>query len=421
MIITFITFILCAQDTLVLDLNAAIDYALANNTEIKSLALDQEQAGYRVREALGNFYPSLTATGYYAYLTNVPVIDIGGMPIPMGLHDNYNVQVSLQQVLFAWGKLYDAYRIADIGRSICDLTLQRKKQDIRFRVTQSFYSMLVLEEMVTLTRESYEQLQRHEDAVRKRYEAGMVPQIELIRAQVEVANIKPRVLEAKNGRQLARNGFQVLLGMDLDQAFDISGTLDFADEDFDLDTLTSQALTGRPEIRSLESAVRIAELSRSLARRTNLPTIVAGATFAGMKPTGLNEDKWGSNLTFNLGFSLPIFSGFRTAAQARQAALAIEKARLAVDDVRKGIALEVKDAYFTFETSREIVAAARENLVQADRAVGMMENRYQNGLATNLEYLDVQLAQMQARTNYLSAAKDYHNARAAIYRAIGKE
>ncbi len=410
-----------AGDTLVLDLNAAIDYALANNTEIKGLVLDQDQAGYRVREALGNFYPSINATGYYAYITNVPVIDFGGMQIPLGQHENYNVQLSLQQVLFAWGKLYDAYRITDIGRSICDLTLARKKQDIRYSVIQSFYSLLVLKEMAALTSESYVQLQRHEDAVRKRYEAGLVPQFELLRAQVEVANVKPRVMEVQSGLQLARNGFQMLLGMDLDQSFDIEGELDFPEETFILDTLTAQALVDRPEIQSLERAVKIGEISRSLVRRTNLPTIVAGATYAYEKPTGMTDNEWGSNLTFNLGFSMPIFSGFKTSAQVRQAELAVEKSRLAVEEVRKGIQLEVKNAYYTFESSRELVAAAQENLGQADRAVGMIETRYRNGLATNLEYLDVQLAQMQARTNYLNAVKDYHNARAAIYRAIGKE
>ncbi len=410
-----------AGDTLVFDLEAAVDFALLNNHEIQSLTLEQDQAGYKVREALGNFYPSINVSGYYAYITNVPVIDFGGMPIPLGQHDNYNLQVSLQQVLFAWGKLYDAYRIADIGRSIADLTLKRKKQDIRCSVTQSFYNLLVLKEMVALTRESYAQLKRHEEAVRKRYDAGLVPQYELLRAQVESANVKPRVTEAENGLRLAYNAFQMLLGMDLNQPFDLRGELEISEEEFNLDSLTAQALRDRAEIQSLERAVRIAELSRSLTRRTNLPILVAGATYAYEKPSGFSGTDWGSNVTFNLGFSLPLFNGFKTVAQDRQAGLAVEKARIAVEEVRQGITLEVKNSYFTFESSRELVLAARENLVLADRALGMMETRYKNGLATNLEYLDVQLAQMQARTNYLNALKGYHQARAVIYRAIGKE
>jgi len=99
----------------------------------------------------------------------------------------------------------------------------------------------------------------------------------------------------------------------------------------------------------------------------------------------------------------------------------MKKARLAIDQVKKGVELETKNAYYTFQAARELTTAAQENLSQADKALNIIETRYKNGLATNLEYLDVQLAQVQARNNYLNALKDLHTAWAAIYRAIGKE
>jgi len=408
-------------DTIVLDLNAAIDYALVQNAEIRNLDLDRDISGTKVDQAVANFYPSLTASGYYAYLDRVSVIEFGGMQIPMGQHENYNVQLSLQQVLFAWGKLYDAYRLADLGREIAGLTLERKRQDVRYTVTQSFYSLLVLQEMVKLTGESYAQLKRHEDAVRKRFEAGLVPQFELLRAQVQVANLKPRVTEAENGLQLARNGFQMLLGMPLDQEFELSGELGSIEEDFELGVLIDTALVSRTEIKSLERAEKMGRIGRSLVGRTNLPTIATGATYAYKKPIGLTGNDWGENLTFNIGFSWPIFSGFRTLSQYREAGLEMKKARLAIDQVKKGVELETKNAYYTFQAARELTTAAQENLSQADKALNIIETRYKNGLATNLEYLDVQLAQVQARNNYLNALKDLHTAWAAIYRAIGKE
>jgi outer membrane protein TolC len=410
-----------SADKLVLDLNAAIDYALVNNAEIRNLDLDRDISGLKVDQALANFYPSLTATGYYAYISNVSVIEFGGMQIPMGQHENYNVQLSLQQVIFAWGKLYDAYRLADIGRSIAGLTGERKRQDVRYSVTQSFYSLLVFREMVKLTGESYAQLKRHEDAVRKRYEAGLVPQFELLRAQVQVANLKPRVTEAENGLQLSRNGFQMLLGMPLDQEFELSGELGMIEEDFELEPLIDSALANRAEIKNLENAEQMGRIGRSLVGRANLPTIVAGATYAYQKPMSLTGNDWGTNLTFNIGFSWPLFSGFKNLSQYREAGVEMKKARLAIDEVRKGVTIEAKNAYFTFRAAREATTAAQENMGQADKALGIIDTRYKNGLATNLEYLDAQLAQMQARNNYLNALKDFHTAWAAIYRAIGKE
>jgi outer membrane protein TolC len=409
-------------DTLFLDLPGAVDYALINNPEIRDLALDLDLSKLKVDEATADFLPSLTASGYYSYISYVPVIENGNVRIQIGQHDNYNVQLSLQQVIFTWGRFYDAYRFADIGKKIASLTLARKRQEIRYAVTQSFYGLLVLQEMVKVTGESYAQLKRHEDAVRKRYEAGLAVQFELLRAQVQVANLKPRLTEVENNLLLARNGFQMLLGMPLDQAFGLAGELGLIDTaDYELANLNDSALANRAEIRNLENAEKMGQLARTMIGRSNLPSIAAGATYAYKNPAGLTDNGWGGNLTLNVGFNWPLFSGFKNLARYRAATVNMKRARLAVEEVKKAVTIEVKNAYATYQAAREASVAARENLDQADQALVMIDNRYKNGLATNLEYLDVELARMQAKTNYLNALKDYHTARAAIDRAVGKE
>jgi HAE1 family hydrophobic/amphiphilic exporter-1 len=409
------------REPLALDLDSAVAYALANNPELKNLTMDRDKADLKISAAIGSFYPSVTAAGYYTHLSDLPRIEYGGLNIPLGQHENYSVQLSVQQVLFAWGKLYDAYRIAGIGKDIAALDLARKRQETRYSVTQAFYNMLVLRELAALTEESYNQLKFHEESVRKRYAAGLASQFELLRAQVEAANLKPRVMETENNLNLARNGFQMLLGMPLDQDFTIAGELEPDSGDYQLADLVDSALVNRAEIKNLENAERLARLNRSLIRRENLPTVVAGASYAYKKPLSITENEWGSSLTFTVGFTMPLFSGYKVLAQYRAAGLDVAQARLAIEEVRKAVTVEVKNCYFNFRTAQAMVAAARENLNQADQARAMAENRYRNGLATNLEYLDVQLAQRQAKTNYLNALKDYHTARAAIDRAVGKE
>ena len=91
------------------------------------------------------------------------------------------------------------------------------------------------------------------------------------------------------------------------------------------------------------------------------------------------------------------------------------------DNLKKGITLEVKQAYLSLGATREALLTAQENVDQAEMAFGIIETRYKNGLATNLEFMDAQLASMQARTNYLSALKDYYTYRAELFKAIGKE
>lgn len=420
MLLTFLVSI-ATSDTFIFSLDDAIDYALENNPEIAQLTIEFEKSNAKVGQALSAFYPNISASGYYAYITDVPIIEFDSIPIPFGTHENYNIQVSLQQVIFAWGKIYNAYRISDMSQEIARLTLLRKQQEIRYSVTNSFYGLLVLEELVKLSQESLTQLKRHEEAVESRYKAGFVSQFDLLRARVQVANLKPQVIEAENGLKLAREAFKMSLGMPLEHDFEISGELKMIEEEFNLEELTTTALEQRVELKNVKHLESIANLTKAIARRANLPSIVAGAMYERRKPFSFTGDEWGSNITFNVGFEFPLFSGFNNFYQYQEASLLLKEAHLAYNNLERAITLEVKAAYLNLLAAKEALMTAQENVGQAEKAFEIMETRYKNGLATNLEFMDAQLAFMQAKTNYLSALKNYNTSMAEIYKSIGKE
>lgn len=422
MSIVFI-FLACitAADTMQLNLDDAITYGLEHSPEMKQMDIDVERAEVQINNAIAAYYPSLSMSGYFAYLSEVPVLEFDGMPIPMGQHKNYSVSVSLQQVIFAWGKLYNYYRIAEIQAEMAKLTRTRREQEIRYAITDAFNGLLVLEEMVRISQESLMQLERHEEAVEKRFRAGLVPHFELLRSQVQVANLRQQVIEIENGLKLAREGFKMLLGMELDDEFVVSGDLEKREEVYELELLMEDAMEHRIELENVRHLERIAERGRDIARKLALPTIVAGATYERSKPFGFGGDDWGSNLTFNVGFQFDIFSGFKTRYEYEKAQLLLREANLAKENLKKAIQVEVKQSYLNLRAAEEGIATAEENVAQAEEAFTIIDKRYRNGLVTNLEYLDTQLAQMQAKTGYLTALKNYHSARAALMKAVGKE
>jgi len=410
-----------SSDTLSFTVEEAIDFALQNNPEIAQLTIEFQKSKEQVGQAISTFYPTITATGYYAYVTEVPIIQFDSIPISFGAKENYNVQVSLQQVLFAWGKLYNAFKISDLASDIANLNLLRKQQDIRYSITDAFYGLLVLEEYVKQAHASLTQLERFAAAVETRYKAGLVSQFDLLRAQVQVQNLKPMVIESENSLNLAREGFKLLLGMKLDNEFMLTGEVQMIDEEFSLEQLVADALQNRPEVKNLKKAERIARLSQAITRRANLPTLVGGTTYDRSKPFGITGDEWGSKITFNLAFQWTLFSGFSNLYKSREAALMLKETRLAMDNLDRAITVEVRQAYLSFLAAKEAIGAAEKNVGQASKAFEIIETRYKSGLATNLEVLDTELAYRQAQVNYLSALKNYNTSLAQIYKAVGKE
>lgn len=421
MLITLFLMSIMQADTLHLTLEQAIDHALRYNPEIEQLTLAYERSQAQVGQARSAFYPNVTASGGYVYITDIPVIQLDSVPIQFGQSENYSLSVSAQQVLFAWGTIYNAYRISDLSRDIAELTLLRKKQELRYEVADAFYGLLVLEETVDLSRLSLDQLRRHTAAVEIRYKAGLVPHFDLLRAQVQVANLKPQVIGAENGLKLAREGFKMLLGLDLASEFVLDGDLAVQQEEFVFDTLTDIALRERIELKNLKKYRQIAQLGKQIAARANLPTLVAGATYERTKPFGFMGDEWGSDVVFNIGFQMTLFNGFKNVYTFREATLQKREAELAYENLEKAVTFEVKQAYLHLQAAGEALGTAQENVAQADMAFDIIDKRYKSGVATNLEYMDAQLAAQQARTNYLLALKDYYASRAEVYKAIGKE
>jgi outer membrane protein len=408
-------------DTLTFTLDEAIDFALQNNPEVAQLTLAYEKSQTQVGQSISSFYPNITASGYFAYVTDVPVIEFDSIPIPFGTHENYALQVSLQQVLFTWGKLYNAYKISDLAMDIAELSLTRKQQEVRYSVTDAFYGLLILDEYTRQVRASLAQLERFAASVETRFRAGLVSRFDLLRAQVQVENLKPQVIQSENALNLAREGFKMLLGMDLATEFVLAGELRMVEEEFMLDQLINDAVQNRVELRNLKKTERIAELSQAIARRANLPSVVGGATYERRKPFSVTGEEWGSSLTFNIGFEFPLFTGFNNLYKSREAGLVIKEARLALENLERAIIVEVKQAYLSFLAAKEAIDAAEKNVGQAREAFNIIETRYKSGLATNLEVLDTELAYRQAQVNYLTALKNYNTSLAEIYKSIGKE
>ena len=75
MIILALLIGMASGDTLNFTVEEAIDFALQNNPEIEQLEIEYQKSKEQVGQAISSFYPEISASGYYAYITEVPIIE----------------------------------------------------------------------------------------------------------------------------------------------------------------------------------------------------------------------------------------------------------------------------------------------------------------------------------------------------------
>ena len=416
-----------ASDTLSLTLDQAQDYALEHSRTIAMSDFDIAKAQAKVDEVLGNYYPTLGAGLTAAYLSDVPMFALPtGQPgrytfIPLGAHANYDAKLSLTQVLYSGGRISNGLRMAEIGRTVTRDSLTRKKQNLAYDVRRAFNSVLVMNRLMDLTRQSEQRARDHLKVVESFYEAGFVSKYDLLRTQVQVENIGPQIVKLETGIRLALDGFRLTTGIPLGQPVRLTGEIEFGagDEPSEADAVR-RALAGRPELRQVDAALQVYRLNRAMTRASYYPTIAGTAAYDFRNPTSMSGGGWGSNLTLALGLNYTLFDGMKTRSQLRQIDCDIRKLELTRDFARDGVALEVREALAGMQGARAAVTAAQQSITAAEEGVKLAETRYGAGQGSNLDVLDAQLALFQSQVNHLTAIRDYDEARARLDKAIGE-
>ena len=99
--------------------------------------------------------------------------------------------------------------------------------------------------------------------------------------------------------------------------------------------------------------------------------------------------------------------------------LELEKTKTTLEDNRRAVVLEIKQAYLDMEMARETIEAGRGNVEMAEKALTISKSRFDSGLATYLEFADSNHALREAQLSLLVAMRDYMTAVARLNYAAG--
>jgi outer membrane protein len=198
----------------------------------------------------------------------------------------------------------------------------------------------------------------------------------------------------------------------------LEGDLEHEEWDIDFQAARDSALALRPELEQLRQAGRMADLGVRIARTANLPSLFSQFNYSYKNPVGFSSG-WGTDWNVVVGAQMPLFTGGANLNRLKQAKSQERQARIALAMAEDAIGLEVRSLHSALDQQRQNIELQSENVKVAEEALQMAETGYQNGLVTNLEYLDTQLALTQGRVSYLSSLANHRIARARLLQAMG--
>jgi len=423
---------LFAQRGLVLTLEEGIKLALEKNRSLLQVERDIRAARAKVKEARSGFLPQLRGQGTYTLFEGVPEVEfpIGQFnpllppgatkKVEMDFTKDYSASLSLTQPLFTWGRIWQGYKLAELNLRVAQERYRQTRGETIYQVKRAFYRVLLAEKFVQVAREAEELAKEHLRVTRTRYEAGEASEFAVLRAEVSMANLRPGVIKAQDGLKLALMELKNILGIDLAEKVQVKGELKRVIYKLSLEDCLRKALRKRSELVQLAYQKRMGERMIKLAKANNKPSLAfVGSYKAEINNPSFDWAKWDKSYTGGLALAVPIFDGFRTRAKVQEAAVALNKLKLAEEQLREGIRLQVRQAYLALQEARELAASSQKSLSQAQRSVEIAQEQYKQGMVTSLDVQSAELALTQAKTNYYQALHDLIMAIARLQRAMG--
>ncbi len=259
-----------------------------------------------------------------------------------------------------------------------------------------------------------------QDFLRKaqlRLEAGDVPQLEVLRAEVEAGRAANRVTNATNELAVFGAELNTLLASQRGTSAEIEGELEYQAVEFELEPLQQTAIEHRPDVLGGEWVLQSAQSERALAKAAFVPDVTVGLFRQTVQDPAGKDDFW----RVGLSLELPLWAAARQRGQLAEATASVGQAEAELEVIQNRVLFEVERAFLHLQTSAAQVRLYNSRIIhEAERTFEVASQSYAEGKVTYLERLEAQRTLTAVRQEYAEALFNHRVAVADLERAVGK-
>lgn len=409
-----------------LSVEEAVSRALAENeqTRIARAAVDRTRG--IVREAFADALP--TVDGSYNLARNLqrPIIffNQGGetQQISIGEDNEHTFGLSVEQTLFD-RRLGAAVSAARHGNAASEARYERALADVALETKEDYYGVLLAEAAGEVREGAVRLATDRVEQVRLFRDVGTASDFDVLTAEVDLENLRPDLIRARNDLRLAENGLKRTIGLPLDEEVALVDTLAFAPLEIELEDAQARALAARADLEAEAQTVELSEELVNVERAEAFPTLSLSLDLTRRSSSEdfvPEEREFSQSTVAALALDIPVFDGRRTQGRALQARADYVEAQERYRALERDVQLQVQDAWQTVEAAAQTVEATQATGERANRAYEIARVRFAEGLSTQLELDEAEQAVTEARLNAAQALHDHMVAVARLLHAMGE-
>ncbi|WP_033397595.1 TolC family protein [Desulfobacter curvatus] len=389
--------------------------ALEDNPTLEASRLEIQAAEANRKSARGVFLPS--ATTEYG-MNRVHSRSAKGLTDDDALNqDGLNFSVRLSQVLYSGFRNFNSYQRAKIRKSLLTAELELRRMEVRYDIETTFYRLLKAKQDVVVARESVLRLKESLKAAEALFRREQIPYVDVLQAKVEVAGAIERLGVAGNDVNRERASLFTLMNKEESPDISFIGAVDPDLSDPPAFEVNRQiAFENRPDIKSLECQLQIAQKDAAIAKGQYLPVVRLDVGYYDQDRDFENDvyDRRNRYWSAGVSASWSLFDGGRAFYESQEHEIMSNRIKSLILDTKNSISKEIRCALYAMTEAKQRVKVSVEALGAANEYYAGEEKRLTAGLSTIPNLLDAHVQLIQAQRNNARAILDYRLAQSDL-------
>lgn len=386
------------------DLKGILEYARKENPEIRAY-----------RERVNSF----EAKARYAGMLDDPTLKVEFEDIPKENPFPINskaeiTRYTITQMFPFPGKLGLMEKMAKKESLMTGEELRKKEIEIFTMVKMAYFEYYYISRAIGIMREVKDIISNLEKIAGIRYSTGLVPQQDIIKAQVEISMITNELITMESEKRILQSRLNTLLNRPIKDYLADPKKLDFKMTIPEVNELSWKALGRNPMIRAMEYNIEARDADRDLAKRNFFPDFMLGVA-----PV-MKMERF-SSWDFMVSLNIPLWwKKYDYRLNEAKANLNSSKARL--EGIKNQVSFEISQAYIKIETSKRVIELYETGILPQTRlSFESALINYQTGKVDFLTLLENQRSLKKTMLEHLRVLVDYRVRMAELEKMVGED
>ncbi|MBU0478208.1 TolC family protein [bacterium] len=384
-----------------------------------------------VNEAIGN-NPEIQAAYYNWQAAMEKIKQVSSLPDPKAKYTYFGEKVEtkvgpqeakygLSQKIPFPGKLSLKAKVQSKHVDMFREKYEATKREVIKNIKLVYYDIFWVDKAIQITEEEKTILESLERVAQRKYESDIVPQQDVIKAQVELSKLINKLFLLKQNRKSLEAKMNSILNRPKGTELRRIDTVKPIEFKYKLDELHQIAKSSKQELLIANLDVERAEHEKSLVRLDRFPDFTFGFDYiqVGNGHTSVSndgQDAWMGTVSVNI----PIWFGkLRYQLKEKEVKLAASKKNY--QNIENSVTYEIEDVYFKITTYKDIILLYKTALMpQTEQSFEAARTGYETGRVDFLNWLDAERALLQTRLAYYKVIVDYQKSIAFLERVVGK-